>query len=273
MLQKVKPWYSPDSIEKGSRWLSDLNSQLSQHSAGIICVTPESASAPWLLFEAGALSKFLDVPAVCPVVFGMEPTDLQGPLGQFQATRVNRDDLRRLVSDLNGRTAEPLKTPQLDSLFEALWPQLESKLSVIPAVPPDSSMPIERPARDILIEVLERTRSIERDIGAQKKELFPATPFTSKAAAEVSDVVARFREMQYRFSRARMTANQALAQLDDAMTNIPPSSDLWTEMNQRRKLLVDEIEQSGSQAAAAAFVLSEIADKLMQPAIRDGASA
>lgn len=60
IIQSVKPWFSPEDIDKGARWLGDLNTQLEKQSVAVICVTPESLNAPWLLFEVGALSKALE---------------------------------------------------------------------------------------------------------------------------------------------------------------------------------------------------------------------
>lgn len=35
------------------------------------------------MFEAGALTKSLTVARVCPLLFGVEPSDIKGPLVQF----------------------------------------------------------------------------------------------------------------------------------------------------------------------------------------------
>src|ERR1039457_7341444 len=57
VIQAVRPWISSTDIDKGSRWASEIASQLQECSIGIICVTPENRESSWLLFESGALSK------------------------------------------------------------------------------------------------------------------------------------------------------------------------------------------------------------------------
>ena len=67
-IHAAKPWFSSEDIGKGSPWLLQLTSELATHSVAIVCLTPENLSAPWLLFEAGALSKALPSTAVCPLL-------------------------------------------------------------------------------------------------------------------------------------------------------------------------------------------------------------
>lgn len=172
VIQSVKPWFSPEDIDKGTRWLSDLNTQLENQSVAIICITPESVNAPWLLFEVGALSKALDSSWVCPVLLGIEPTDIQGPLAQFQSTRTTKDDMRRLLSTINKRLESPLAEPHLDTLHELLWPQLNLKLEAIASTVLTPKTP-HRATGDLLNEVLATVRSMERQMAELKLSQHP----------------------------------------------------------------------------------------------------
>ena len=57
VIQALEPWLSSEDIGKGSRWSSHVTSELAASKAGIICVTPDNHNAPWLNFEAGAISN------------------------------------------------------------------------------------------------------------------------------------------------------------------------------------------------------------------------
>lgn len=84
VLQAIRPYFSPEDTTKGSRWASEIAKELEASRIALLVITPENQEAPWLLFEAGALSKNLDRSRVCPLLFGgMEPTDVKGPLVQF----------------------------------------------------------------------------------------------------------------------------------------------------------------------------------------------
>src|SRR4051812_22693174 len=89
--QRLDPWMSQTDIMAGSRWGIELAKQLDETHFGIICVTREALDSPWLLFEAGAISKSIERGRVCPYLIDLNPNELQGPLSQFQCKGAKRD--------------------------------------------------------------------------------------------------------------------------------------------------------------------------------------
>jgi hypothetical protein len=161
VIQTVNPWVSLADIEKGARWNTDITAQLETSSVGLICLTPENLSAPWLLFEAGALSKTVDKTFVCPYLLNLQPTDMQGPLSQFQATTVEKAETRKLLFTINKALgAHSLQTSQVNAAFDKWWPDLDSQLQAISAM--QLSAPPKRPDRELLEEVLETVRALSR---------------------------------------------------------------------------------------------------------------
>ena len=57
VLQEVEPLMSSEDISAGVRWQYLISEALEGSSVGILCVTRENQSAPWLNFEAGAIAK------------------------------------------------------------------------------------------------------------------------------------------------------------------------------------------------------------------------
>ena len=157
VLQAVEPWMSAEDIEKGARWSSEVATELSSTKAGILCVTPDNLEAPWLNFEAGALSKTLEKTFVSPYLINLRPSDLKGPLVQFQATEANKLDTRRLVGTLNKALDDSaLSEKQLDKTFEIWWPELESSLQEIRSA--KAPQRPQRADREILEEILALVR-------------------------------------------------------------------------------------------------------------------
>jgi TIR domain len=95
-LQAVKPYFSPEDIQKGAKWSSEISGELGTSDIGIICLTRDNTEKPWILFEAGALSKSLEKGRVCTLLFDPEWSDLKGPLTSFQHTRFDRRRLQAL---------------------------------------------------------------------------------------------------------------------------------------------------------------------------------
>jgi hypothetical protein len=110
------------------------------------------------MFEAGALSKNLGKSKVCPLLFDLAPTDLKGPLVQFQAAPFREDEMRRVVSMINDELGpQALAQSVVDSVFNMWWPRLDQQVRSILAKPlPDHGD--VRSDRDILEEVLELSR-------------------------------------------------------------------------------------------------------------------
>jgi hypothetical protein len=174
VLQAVEPYVSSEDIDKGARWSTDISKELEDSSFGIICVTPENLQAPWVNFEAGALSKSLDKSRVAPFLFGVERTAVQGPLLQFQSTLVERDDVKKLLTSVNGACdGSGLEKDRLDEVFEVWWPRLEEKLNAIDSTPAaTNNRAPERGTKDLLQEVLELARG-QQALLSNPERLFP----------------------------------------------------------------------------------------------------
>lgn len=166
VIQVVKPYYSPDDITKGTRWGTEIAKELDESKVGIICLTKDNLQSPWIMFEAGALSKNIDKSKVCPLLFGVEPTDIQGPLVQFQAAKFNKEEMKKVVKMINNELGElALTTEVFENVFEMWWPKLNERIETELAKPLKATGKDVRAERDILEEILTLTRgiSITRD--------------------------------------------------------------------------------------------------------------
>ncbi len=165
VIQAVNPYFSPDDVSKGSRWSSEISKELEDSAIGIICLTKENLEAPWIMFEAGALSKKLDESRVCPILFGLDPTDIKGPLVQFQASRFQKQDLKKLIKMINDQLGEAaLDAETVDSVFEMWWPKLEKTVNDVMSKAKTDTKSAERSDRELLEEILNLTRSTAKDV-------------------------------------------------------------------------------------------------------------
>jgi hypothetical protein len=160
IINEVEPWLSSADIDKGARWHADIAARLQAAKAGIICVTPSNLHSDWILFEAGALSKTLDNTFVCPFLIGIEPTDVKGPLAQFEATRTTGDDVLRMLKTLNELAATPRSDARLEEAFEVWWPRLEAQFAKLP--PDEPTARPHRTDRDLIEEILDLVRNQNR---------------------------------------------------------------------------------------------------------------
>jgi TIR domain len=162
VLQIVEPYVSSEDIEKGARWSVEIAQQLNDTAFGIICITKSNVGSPWLNFEAGALSKSVDTSRVSPFLLDLRPTDLVGPMAQFQATLPRFDDVTRLLASINSATERPIDEVRLSKVVEKWWPELDEQLTVIRSEQPLADRRPQREATDMIEELLEISRSIQR---------------------------------------------------------------------------------------------------------------
>ncbi len=166
VLQCVKPYFSPDDIDKGMRWDNEIAKELEKSDFGIILLTKENFESSWIMFEAGAISKKFQKSRICPILFELEPEDLKGPLAQFQASKYNQEEIEKLVKSLNSVCEEiVVDNSVLKDIFNKFWPDLDSEInSVIGKYKGRIEIP-KREESDIINEILDSVRFIMRNSG------------------------------------------------------------------------------------------------------------
>jgi hypothetical protein len=165
VLQFVRPYFTPNDIEKGTRWSNEISSELESSNAGIICLTKDNLSNPWILFESGALSKNFGKANVCTVLFNLDSADLTGPLTCFQATKFEKNDFKKLLVAINTTGGDvKLESAVLNDVFDMWWPKLESKIKNILDSNVTKNNTKVREEREILEEILELTRMNARKV-------------------------------------------------------------------------------------------------------------
>ena len=120
-IQSAEVFYSPEDIEKGNSWLQKISTELRETNFGIVCLTPDNVTSPWINFEAGALSKQLDS-RVATLAIDLNLVDIKGSLSSFQATRFGHDEMYKLLHEINAIQEKPLSDEKLKMSFDAFWP-------------------------------------------------------------------------------------------------------------------------------------------------------
>ena len=130
--------YCSDWNPKSALWREEVYRELRTCTLGLFCLTPESQSAPWPHFEAGALWARREggsVSGVYALLFDFGASvELQGPLGSFQHTVFNRDDFWKLTTDINReceRAGNGVNEHNLRVSFDAVWTTLEPNIQAI----------------------------------------------------------------------------------------------------------------------------------------------
>lgn len=216
VIQTIEPWVSSEDIRQGARWNVDVARKLEDANFGILCLTRDNLDQPWLVFEAGALAKTLDQSHVCPYLIDLKPTEIKGPLVQFQGTTATEDGTRRLVHSINKALGEnALPDEKIDRACRRWWPDLETALENIPR--PRSTLPDPRSERELMEELLARVRRID----ARGED----------SAAILRDTVADFDLPADLFQGTDVT--QLLRKLDTIGNDDDKNAALWSQSHLR----------------------------------------
>jgi hypothetical protein len=159
VIQAIDPWMSSIDIGKGTKWDPEIATQLGEINFGLICLTPENRNSTAIHFEAGAISKSLNGGSrVYTFLHQMEHTDVNWPLSQFQHTKSEKEDIRKLLHSMHqvlNEGEKRLNETKLNHIFDTMWLQLQEKLAAIPLA--EEIIP-ERSEKDMIKEILETVR-------------------------------------------------------------------------------------------------------------------
>ena len=175
VIQSITPYVSSEDIDKGARWSTDIAKELEDSTFGILCVTKENLEAPWLLFEAGALSKMMDKSSVCPFLFDLKMAEIkEGPILQFQTTVFEKDDIKKLLLSLNKSCGDAgLKEELLVKSYEVWWPSLEEALKKVLDEKSEEKSSSKKPNKDDMLEEILELSRINQKILRSPDILFP----------------------------------------------------------------------------------------------------
>ena len=197
-IHNVDPFLSSEDINMGARWFTMLGAELEQISFSICCVTRSNVNAPWLLFEAGALSKSLGGSRVCPLVIDLAKSDLTGPLTHFQSASLTRNDFKQLIESINDHLGErQIPRVLLDGAFDLGWSQFDHELRAALDTEP-ATEPVLRSPTEILDELLQLTRNIAQQVlkpAAESVDIDVARLLRVSSPEEAVNLITRLNEL------------------------------------------------------------------------------
>lgn len=170
-LQNVTTFLSSKNLRVGGRWQGDLSDTLEACNFGIACLTEQSKSAPWIMFESGALAKKVAGSSLIALLWNIDNADLRShPLSMFNNVKMarnsatlNKESAFSIIKEINAAMAaegeKSLSDENLKVSFEKWWwKDLEDRLSLIkaPVVAPNPKAPTKKetelgPALDELL--------------------------------------------------------------------------------------------------------------------------
>ena len=216
VIQSIEPYVSSEDIDKGARWSTDIAKELEDSTFGILCVTKDNIEAPWLSFEAGALSKTMEKAFVTPFLFDIKRSEVQGPILQFQSTVFEKEDIKKMIKTLNKACGDmSIQEARLDKAFDVWYPTLEESLNKIKgkkeAINSSEKQEKNSISAKILEEILDLSRDNQKLLRTPDERLHENVENLNK---KLDDVLAR---NDYVYEQKRMRRKYSSLILDEIM--------------------------------------------------------
>lgn len=189
IFQTVETFFYGEA-EKGVRWLSEISKELEESDFGILCITKENLSSPWIFFEAGALSKKVTKAHVYPILFDVKPTDLHPALGQFRSIpSFSKNEIEKLIKNLNMATNNSVRPEHLEKSFSSQWLYFKKDIDEILTNYDytDKDLEDKKSTEEILNEMLYTIRNVQLTLDSLDFRV-PAPAFWPSGGVTISDV-------------------------------------------------------------------------------------
>ena len=138
-------------IEKGSRWFDAVEAELERADAGLVCITREALLSGWIHFEAGVLARAVrkknartkrPAATLYTYLLGVEPAELKGPLAEFQSTRFDSEDTKRLCVAISASMARgAVARGDWEESFDRAWGGFKKDVDAIGPLAASKLMP------------------------------------------------------------------------------------------------------------------------------------
>ncbi|MDR0918748.1 MAG: toll/interleukin-1 receptor domain-containing protein [Oscillospiraceae bacterium] len=159
----VEIFLSSHSIEKGTRPISEISKELENCNYGLICLTKTNLDAPWILYEAGALSKFIETSRIVPLLFGVSEISPKNPLNNFQGVIhwEKEDEYKKSMKKLFYQIKDKEMTDKtFDVIFEKFFPDFKDEVEKLLEIENKSSATKDKTQKEKIDEVIEKQGDI-----------------------------------------------------------------------------------------------------------------
>lgn len=180
-FDSADPWVSDEDISGGQVSLAEIDRALDGAQFGIVVTTKANQDAPWLSYEAGAMSREVDggETRVMPMLVDLRVTDLTSPLKQYQAARFDTEGIAKMIKSIGEVIG--LDKEQIDNKIATRAGDLEQLVGQIPVPTPATPTKPTRPEVDVLEEIVTDLRALRTDF-EQFRTALSAPPTRAETA-------------------------------------------------------------------------------------------
>ena len=162
-LNKIMPefnFFTSQTIKVGAKWRDEIINNLKEADALLLCITAESLSSQWCLFEAG----FMAEKKIFPLLFQVNNSNIPEPLKDLQAKAFNQSEIENIIEILiNLKNLQSTKDQIIVKMYK-YWKELKDEM--------DNILNSSNPINDSKSE-LDRNDKLPTDANGQRIDIDP----------------------------------------------------------------------------------------------------
>lgn len=122
----IETWFSVKNIKIGELWEPKIQDALQRSTRGIFFITKENVFAPWINFEAGAISKGNPENYVCIIRVDSHEIPKESPLFHYQNSSFNKEGIFGLINNILIENSD-FDEENFKKAFEINWEEFYKK--------------------------------------------------------------------------------------------------------------------------------------------------
>lgn len=117
-------------IKGGDYWFPEILDNLNKAKFGIAFLTRSNQSSPWVNFEVGYI-RGKEGRKCTGILLDFDTSELIDPIKQINHKKLNKEDIKNLIQDINDLSETPIKNDVLNKAFDRNWIEYENSFKKI----------------------------------------------------------------------------------------------------------------------------------------------
>ena len=229
----IECFLSTRDIAPGARSIQILFDKLEKCNYGICFIDSENVTAPWIQFEAGALSKMVENSKVMILLLDNNTECLQGtPLFAFQHKLFNREHIQSIFEEIIKLFDQESSKESFLKRFEKSWGSFSERSNKILANV-QNEIDIQNTNKDELNTIkkmlIDVQNLLKNDYSETIKESVGVVTELKKIMLNMSPDKLRDMKMRFKVQRYEIAFQQNIQSIEELIDNIESEGNYSTE--------------------------------------------
>lgn len=183
------------------------------------------------------------------MLLDLELRDISGPLSQFQAKKLTKSGIEKIIQSIQSVAEKPLPTERAEKVFNFAWPELSEKISKLPVTKQPKIQ--KRTQEEILEELVASVRSLDARIQSTENK----SHLVLSVSGNTDDTPSRLPHNL--LSEIRVRGKEGISDLHDFAMLIEAFSNVSSKITKLGMRAIEAIDEKEPEASNILLRLKE----------------